>query len=117
MKKICSPIGTRILDSERSDECIDFTILCVFFFVCLCTQERVEIVLQFQTLGVVSYSKMNLGGALGRSFFKFPKFSKAPGKTKKKKIKKKGEFLRKTSFRQIQFYYMVVIQKLNTINT
>ncbi|KAF0763896.1 Uncharacterized protein FWK35_00028606 [Aphis craccivora] len=32
-------------------------------------------------------------------------------------VKKKREFLRKTSFRQNQFFYMVVIQKLiSTIN-
>ncbi|KAF0762369.1 hypothetical protein FWK35_00023102, partial [Aphis craccivora] len=43
----------RTINSERSDECIDFTMLCVFFF-CLCTQERVEIMLEFQTLRVVS---------------------------------------------------------------
>ncbi|KAF0753174.1 Uncharacterized protein FWK35_00020166, partial [Aphis craccivora] len=42
---------------------------CVFF--CLCTRERVEIVLQ--TLGLVSDSKMNLVGALGRSFFEIAK--------------------------------------------
>ncbi|KAF0760912.1 Uncharacterized protein FWK35_00009787 [Aphis craccivora] len=28
--------------------------------------------LQFQTMGVVSDSEMNLVGALGRSFFEFP---------------------------------------------
>ncbi|KAF0707204.1 Uncharacterized protein FWK35_00032577, partial [Aphis craccivora] len=39
-----------ILDSERSDECIDFTMLCVFFLF-LCTRESVEIMLQFQTFG------------------------------------------------------------------
>ncbi|KAF0762861.1 hypothetical protein FWK35_00035484 [Aphis craccivora] len=43
-----------------------------FFFFCLCTRESVEIILQFQTMGVVSCSKMNLVGALGRSFFEFP---------------------------------------------
>ncbi|KAF0772935.1 Uncharacterized protein FWK35_00004253 [Aphis craccivora] len=59
------------LNSEQRDECIDFTMLCVFF-LCLCTLERVEIKLQFQTLGMVSYSKMNLIGTLGRSFFEFP---------------------------------------------
>ncbi|KAF0758456.1 Uncharacterized protein FWK35_00016390 [Aphis craccivora] len=59
-------------NSERSDECIDFTMRCVFFFfVCLCTRESVEIMLQFQTLGVVSDSKMNLVGALGKPFFEF----------------------------------------------
>ncbi|KAF0763904.1 Uncharacterized protein FWK35_00029177 [Aphis craccivora] len=44
--------------------------LCVFF-LCLSTRESVEIMLQFQTLGVVSDSKMNLIGALRRSFFEF----------------------------------------------
>ncbi|KAF0758966.1 hypothetical protein FWK35_00015092, partial [Aphis craccivora] len=58
--------------------------LCVFF-LCLCTRERVEIMLQFQTLGVVSDIKMNLVVALGRSFFEI----------QKKKIKEKREFLRK----------------------
>ncbi|KAF0733950.1 hypothetical protein FWK35_00015653, partial [Aphis craccivora] len=49
--------------------------LCVFFFffcVCVGTRESVEIMLQFQTMGVVSCSKMNLVGALGKSFFEFP---------------------------------------------
>ncbi|KAF0754048.1 hypothetical protein FWK35_00010600 [Aphis craccivora] len=44
--------------------------LCVFF-LCLCTRESVEIMLQFQTLGVVSDSKMNLVGAFW-SFVEFP---------------------------------------------
>ncbi|KAF0731369.1 Uncharacterized protein FWK35_00037547 [Aphis craccivora] len=71
--------------SERSDECIDFTMLRVFFFLCLCTRESVEIMLQFQTLGVVSDSKMNLVGALRRSFFEFPNtFQKRWEKPKKK---------------------------------
>ncbi|KAF0766358.1 hypothetical protein FWK35_00006330 [Aphis craccivora] len=43
--------------------------LCVFFFACLCTRECVEIMLQFQTLGVVSDGKINLISALRRSFF------------------------------------------------
>ncbi|KAF0753893.1 Uncharacterized protein FWK35_00021084, partial [Aphis craccivora] len=34
-----------------------------------------------------------------------------------KKIKEKRKFLRKTSFRQNRFFYMVVIQKLITVNT
>ncbi|KAF0749627.1 Uncharacterized protein FWK35_00024400, partial [Aphis craccivora] len=96
------------MDSERSDECIDFdfTMLCVFF-LCLCTRERVEIMLQFQTMGVVSCRKMNLVGALGRSFFEFPNsFQKR--RVKPKKIKEKREVLRKTSFRPNQFFYMVV---------
>ncbi|KAF0685885.1 hypothetical protein FWK35_00036111 [Aphis craccivora] len=55
-----------------SDEYIDLK--CVFYLcvcVCVCTRERVEIILQFQTLGVVSCSKMNLVGALRSSFFDF----------------------------------------------
>ena len=55
-KKINLKNINRILDSEWSDECIDFTMLCFFFFLCLCTRERVEIMLEFQTLGVVSDS-------------------------------------------------------------
>ncbi|KAF0772374.1 Uncharacterized protein FWK35_00015141 [Aphis craccivora] len=72
--------------------------------------------LQFQTLGVVSDSEMNLVGALRRSFFEFPNsFQKHREKTKK--IKEKREFLRKTSFRPNKFFYMVVNQKLITVNT
>ncbi|KAF0694385.1 Uncharacterized protein FWK35_00032531, partial [Aphis craccivora] len=74
-----------------------------FFFVCLCTRESVEITLQFQTMGVVSCSKMNLV------------VFKSAGKNQKK-IKEKREFLRKTSFRPNRFFYMVVIQKLITLN-
>ncbi|KAF0763485.1 Uncharacterized protein FWK35_00021080 [Aphis craccivora] len=75
--------------------------------------------LQFQTLGVVSYSKMNLVGALGGHFLNSQFFSivfKSAGKNQKK-IKEKLEFLRKTSFRPNQFFYMVIIQNLITINT
>ncbi|KAF0760884.1 Uncharacterized protein FWK35_00022104 [Aphis craccivora] len=72
--------------------------------------------LQFQTMGVVSCRKMNLVGALGKSFFEFPNsFQKRWEKPKK--IKEKREFLRKTSFRPNRFFYMVVIQKLITVNS
>ncbi|KAF0702681.1 Uncharacterized protein FWK35_00032709 [Aphis craccivora] len=72
--------------------------------------------LHYQNLGVVSYSKMNLVGALGRSFFEFPNsFQKR--RENPKKIKEKREFLRKTSFRPNRFFYMVVTQKLITVNT
>ncbi|KAF0771898.1 Uncharacterized protein FWK35_00014687, partial [Aphis craccivora] len=50
---------------------------------------------------------------IGRSFFEFPNSLKSAGKNQKK-IKEKREFLRKTSFRPNQFFYMVVIQKLIT---
>ncbi|KAF0689212.1 Uncharacterized protein FWK35_00038176 [Aphis craccivora] len=71
---------------------------------------------QFQTLGVVSCSKMNLVGTLGRSFFEFPN-SFQKHLEKPKKIKEKREFLRKTSFRPNRFFYIVVIQKLITVNS
>ncbi|KAF0765699.1 Uncharacterized protein FWK35_00003260 [Aphis craccivora] len=100
-------------DSERSDENIDFTMLCVFF-LSLCTLERVEIMLQFQNMGMVSCRKMSLVGALGSHFLNFTIVFKSAGKNQKKKIKKKREFLRKTSFRPNRFFYMVVIQKLIT---
>ncbi|KAF0769946.1 Uncharacterized protein FWK35_00017108 [Aphis craccivora] len=58
--------------------------VCIFFFVCLCTRERVEIMLQFQTLEVVSDRKINLVGALRRSCFKFHNsFQKHQEKPKK----------------------------------
>ncbi|KAF0763069.1 Uncharacterized protein FWK35_00010827 [Aphis craccivora] len=86
------------LHSERSDERIDFTMLCVFF--CVCVYEKVvEIMLQIETLGLVSDSKMNLVGALRGSFFEF--FNSF------QKRRKKREFLRKSSFRPIRFFYMV----------
>ncbi|KAF0721997.1 Uncharacterized protein FWK35_00015417 [Aphis craccivora] len=68
-------------DSERSDECIDFTMLCLVHW--------------------------------GGHFLNFPIVFKSAGKNQKK-IKKKREFLRKTSFRPNRFFYMVVIQKLIT---
>ncbi|KAF0682479.1 hypothetical protein FWK35_00036159, partial [Aphis craccivora] len=64
-----------ILDSEWSDECIDFTMLCFVHW--------------------------------GGHFLKFPIVFKSAGKNKKKKIKEKREFLRKTSFRPNRFFYMV----------
>ncbi|KAF0686485.1 Uncharacterized protein FWK35_00036421, partial [Aphis craccivora] len=65
--------------------------------LCLCTRESVEIMLQFQIMGVVSDSKMNLVGALGRSFFEFLNSFQKRWEKPKKKIKEKREFLRKTS--------------------
>ncbi|KAF0758614.1 Uncharacterized protein FWK35_00023494 [Aphis craccivora] len=67
--------------------------LCVFFFLCLCTRESISI-----------------------HFLNFSIVFKSAGKTKKK-IKEKREFLRKTSFRPNRFFYMVVTQKLITVNS
>ncbi|KAF0768775.1 Uncharacterized protein FWK35_00016332 [Aphis craccivora] len=67
-----------VLDSEETDECINFTMLCVFF-LCLCTRERVEIMLQFSTSVVFLESENerffkneSIVGALGMSFFVIP---------------------------------------------
>ncbi|KAF0762982.1 Uncharacterized protein FWK35_00014173 [Aphis craccivora] len=70
-------------NSERSKECIDFTMMCFVHWE--------------------------------RHFLNFPIVFKSA--KKKKKIKEKREFLRKTSFQPNQFFYMVVIQKLITTNT
>ncbi|KAF0760329.1 Uncharacterized protein FWK35_00038397, partial [Aphis craccivora] len=47
----------------------------------------------------------------------FPNSFQKHREKSKKKIKKKREFLRKTSFQPNRFFYMVVIQKLITVNT
>ena len=56
------------LDSERSDECIDFTMMCVFFFIlflCLSSRFGAVKVLRFSKVGPVSDRKVNLVGTLG----------------------------------------------------
>ncbi|KAF0767797.1 hypothetical protein FWK35_00016078 [Aphis craccivora] len=68
----------------------------------------------FQTLGVVSDVKMNLVGALV-DFFNFSIVYKSAGKNQKK-LRKNGNFYEKPVFDQIDFY-IVVIQKLITVNT
>ncbi|KAF0752672.1 Uncharacterized protein FWK35_00022266, partial [Aphis craccivora] len=84
------------LDSERSDECIDFTMMCFFFF---CLSPR---------FGAV---KLILWGVKSK---KFPIVFKSVRKNPKK-VTEKREFLRKTSFRPNRFFYMVVNQKLITV--
>ncbi|KAF0767182.1 Uncharacterized protein FWK35_00007047, partial [Aphis craccivora] len=93
-----------ILDSERSDECIDFTMII--------TSRN-------------NHSISNLGGCF-RWQGEYPWFNiEVKSKhfstvfkknlEKQKKVTEKREFLRKTSFRPNQFFYMVVIQKLITV--
>ncbi|KAF0769196.1 Uncharacterized protein FWK35_00010557, partial [Aphis craccivora] len=48
---------------------------------------------------------------------KFPIVFKSAGKNQKKKMTEKWEFLRKTSFQPNRFFYMVLIQKLITVNS
>ncbi|KAE9522236.1 hypothetical protein AGLY_017366 [Aphis glycines] len=69
--------------------------------------------LQFQTLEVVSDGKVNILEVKSKHFpTVFKKIKK-----NKKKVTEKREFLRKTSFRLNRFFYMGVIQKLITVNT
>ncbi|KAF0758066.1 Uncharacterized protein FWK35_00023521 [Aphis craccivora] len=97
------------IDSERSDECIDFTMMCVcvfFFFVSL-----------YSITSRNNAPISNYGGGF-RCKSEYPwciiEFSKKSRKTKKK-VTEKREFLRKTSFRPNRLFYMVVIQKPTTI--
>ncbi|KAE9538654.1 hypothetical protein AGLY_005753 [Aphis glycines] len=70
--------------SERSNKCIDFTMMCVCFFFASVQHSLVEIMLQFRTLGMVSDGKVNILGALYRSKVNiFQQFSKKSKKTKK----------------------------------
>ncbi|KAF0764161.1 Uncharacterized protein FWK35_00020499 [Aphis craccivora] len=92
--------------------------MCVCFFLCLCTAYIVEIILQ-------SISNFE-GGFRCKNEYPwciievkskhFPTVFKKIGKTKNKMTEKR-EFLRKTSFRLNQFCFMVVIQKLITVKT
>ncbi|KAF0720347.1 Uncharacterized protein FWK35_00026654, partial [Aphis craccivora] len=90
------------LDSERSDECIDFTMcVLIFFFFSVITfwGSKNASIFDFST----SFDqKVNLIGTLGGQ------------KKTNQKLREKREFLRKTSFRPNRFIYMVVIQKLIT---
>ncbi|KAF0749300.1 Uncharacterized protein FWK35_00018413, partial [Aphis craccivora] len=83
---------TRFLITDY--ECIDFTMLCVFFWSsCSIPKLRVHIgamnvlILQYC---MVSGSKMNLVGALGGHFLNFPIVFKSAGKKPKKKKRASG---------------------------
>ncbi|KAE9526479.1 hypothetical protein AGLY_013127 [Aphis glycines] len=84
----------RVLDSERSDECIDFTMMCVFFFV------SVYSITSRNNAPISNYG----GGFCCKIFKKIEK--------NKKEMTEKRQFLRKTSFRPNRFFFMVVIQEL-----
>ncbi|KAF0773278.1 Uncharacterized protein FWK35_00018753 [Aphis craccivora] len=73
------------LNSKQSDKCIDFTMLCVFFFffesVYTRTCRNNASIFNFSSF---SGLKVNLVGALGRSFFEIPNsFQKRREKPKK----------------------------------
>ncbi|KAE9533907.1 hypothetical protein AGLY_008986 [Aphis glycines] len=77
------------INSERSDECIDFTMMC-FFFLCLST-----------TFGAPLFEKEI------ESSWSFGGSKKNP-----KNIREKRDFLRKTSLRQNRIFYFAITQKL-----
>ncbi|KAF0748762.1 Uncharacterized protein FWK35_00009185 [Aphis craccivora] len=96
-----------ILDSERSDECIDFTMMCVFIYLFI------------YFVSVYSITSRNNAPILNFGEVKskhFPTVFKKIEKNKKK-MTEKQEILHNTSFRPNRFFYMVVIQKLTTENT
>ncbi|KAF0772536.1 Uncharacterized protein FWK35_00004136 [Aphis craccivora] len=65
------------LNSERSDECIDFIMMCI---------------LDSELNDECNYSKMNLVSALGRSFFEIPNSFQKRREKPKKKLRKSGIF-------------------------
>ncbi|KAF0721029.1 Uncharacterized protein FWK35_00025477, partial [Aphis craccivora] len=83
------------MESELSDECIDFTMII--------TSRNNTPISNYGGGFRCKRSKVNI----------FQQFSKKSRKTTKKMTEKR-EFLRKTSFRPNRFFYMVVIQKLIT---
>ena len=74
-----------ILDSEWNDECIDFTMMCVFIFFFV----SVYTISSRNNASIFNFSiffdwKVNIVGALGRSKFKIPSnFQKRQEKQKK----------------------------------
>ncbi|KAF0761384.1 Uncharacterized protein FWK35_00034849, partial [Aphis craccivora] len=77
--------------------------MCVFFFIFFIFVS----VTTFWSMDPVSDRKVNVVCTLG---------GQNAGKNQKKMTEKR-EFLRKTSFRPNRFFYMVLIQKLITVNS
>ncbi|KAF0770725.1 Uncharacterized protein FWK35_00003902 [Aphis craccivora] len=101
----------RLPDSERSEECIDFTMMCVFFFFFFVS------VYSITSRNNAPISKYG-GGFRCKSEYPWCIIEvKIFKKIEKKKMTEKREFLRKTSFRPNRIFFMVVIQKLITENT
>ncbi|KAF0763536.1 Uncharacterized protein FWK35_00012703 [Aphis craccivora] len=88
------------VDTERSDECIDLTMLCCVFFFLTCRNNA-------SIFNPSSFSglKVNRVGGLRRSFFEIPNsFQKHREKPKKKKNKEIGNFYAKPVFDKIDFF-------------
>ncbi|KAF0759962.1 Uncharacterized protein FWK35_00026542 [Aphis craccivora] len=86
-------------NSERSDECIDLTML-------KCRNNA-----RISNFGGGFRFVIESSWCIGEVILSFTIVFKSAGKNQKK-ITEKREFLRKTSFRPNRFFYMVVIQKL-----
>ncbi|KAE9544483.1 hypothetical protein AGLY_000024 [Aphis glycines] len=96
-----------IVDSERSDKCIDFIMLCVFFFVSVYTRRMCRNNASIFNFSSFSGLKVNLVGALGGHSLKFPIIFKSTRKIKKK-LRKNGNFYAKPVFDQINFFIWFV---------
>ena len=62
-----------ILDSERSEECIGFTMMFIFYFIFFYTVNRIETrkSAPISMNGTFSFRKLHRDGTLKRSFFDF----------------------------------------------
>lgn len=78
------------LDSERSDECIGFTMICVYF-LCLFTLFRVIVVLRYLTSRMVFSSEFDINGNFKRSFLKIFLYQNVTWYKIDKKLRKKRE--------------------------
>ncbi|KAF0766972.1 Uncharacterized protein FWK35_00019262 [Aphis craccivora] len=96
-----TPVRDLILDSERSDECIDFTMI-------ITSRNNASISNfgdGFRWQNEYPWSIIEVKSKHSPTVFKKIE------KNKKKKMMEKRKFLRKTSFRPNRFFYMVLIQK------
>ncbi|KAE9531859.1 hypothetical protein AGLY_010061 [Aphis glycines] len=99
------------IDFERSDECIDFTMMCVFFFFV-----SVDNIWSSKNASIFDFSpslkrKLNLVGTLGGQKLKIFNIFEM-NREKPQKNEGKRDFLRKTSLRQNRIFYFAIIQKL-----
>ncbi|KAF0759329.1 Uncharacterized protein FWK35_00017352 [Aphis craccivora] len=96
-----------VLDSERNDECIDFTMMCVFFFFVLSVYSITS-----RNIAPIS----NFGGGF-RCKSEYPWCIKSFQKNREKQKKNDGKteiFTQNQLSTKSIFFFMVVIQKLIT---
>ncbi|KAF0750090.1 Uncharacterized protein FWK35_00035687 [Aphis craccivora] len=93
-------------DSERSDECIDFT-MCVFFFVSVYTRTYRNNA-RISNFGGSFQFLIESSWCIGEVIFNFTIVFKSTGKNQKK-IMENGNFYAKPVFDQIDFFIWFVI--------